>query len=554
MTANGTTARIVLMFLRELLEQLSMGGAPAQQSYGCPMTKCHRTFVAPLEVIQHLLSCPELPNGEFDCDKCNQWHSFPTNEKDWAQWAGWRSQHPGSLHGDQIQRKRSFGSKMREFALRKREPSRKQNAALEPPFKHISMADARPSTSASEAPSLTFTSRPFGHPMVFPGQPAQEGDAPAFPDMGKPMLPAGLPETDGGEFWRRFDAEVCDLPSTVSSVALSSTVDDGFSEPASHNTSQTTLFNPGLGPYPPPTTSAQDAASAMAPQHYLFPTQSPFNAGLAGLAGHQASSSAMSLDESLSVTGPPLSPAELRPPDSGAEHAPWWGPKVEVGTPRPTPPSTGPDACFPIPAPMEGMLTRRVDSGMSTPTSACQDATPYYQAHLASAHSIPRSLSHDTMQPAMAPVFGTPVTQGSQAETLPPQADHGQPGTGPRKCAPETTAEELVCDECQWKPRGVRENLKGYLRKHKNTHKGLRLACDVAGCTKTFSRLDNLKKHKKDKHGIEETGGSAPSKRAAAAAVKPVEPEAEPKRPVAVESEIHGASQDYSMLWPALHF
>ena len=63
-------------------------------------------------------------------------------------------------------------------------------------------------------------------------------------------------------------------------------------------------------------------------------------------------------------------------------------------------------------------------------------------------------------------------------------------------------SDDLVCDECQWKPRGVKENLRGYLRKHKNVHKNIKHVCEVDGCKKSFSRLDNLKAHKKDKHGF----------------------------------------------------
>jgi len=82
----------------------------------------------------------------------------------------------------------------------------------------------------------------------------------------------------------------------------------------------------------------------------------------------------------------------------------------------------------------------------------------------------------------------------------------------------------------------------------------------VPGCVKTFSRLDNLKKHKKDKHGIEDTGGSVPAKRVAGDLTEVTEEqEAEVKRPATRES--HGltmsipiVSEDYSMLWPALHF
>lgn len=156
-----------------------------------------------------------------------------------------------------------------------------------------------------------------------------------------------------------------------------------------------------------------------------------------------------------------------------------------------------------------------------------------------------RALSQESMQSGITTVYGTPAPESSGRGPLSPAA------AGQGKDLPESSVEDLVCDECQWKPRGVRENLKGYLRKHKNTHKGVRLACDVPGCLKTFSRLDNLKKHKKDKHGIEDTGGSVPAKRDFADSI---EEEVDTKRPGTVESELRGATEDYSMLWPALHF
>lgn len=163
-----------------------------------------------------------------------------------------------------------------------------------------------------------------------------------------------------------------------------------------------------------------------------------------------------------------------------------------------------------------------------------------------------RALSQESMQSSITTVYGTPVPEGSGHGALSPHTDgHRHSGVVPGKDPPESSVEDLVCDECQWKPRGVRENLKGYLRKHKNTHKGVRLACDVPGCLKTFSRLDNLKKHKKEKHGIEDTGGSVPAKREF---VECIEEEAETRRPATVESDLRVATEDYSMLWPALHF
>jgi len=89
---NGTTARMVLMFLRELVEQQPpVYSQFQQQTYACPMVKCQQKFAEPFPLVQHLLSCPELPNGEFVCDKCNNWHEFPTTEKDWSFWTGGRA-------------------------------------------------------------------------------------------------------------------------------------------------------------------------------------------------------------------------------------------------------------------------------------------------------------------------------------------------------------------------------------------------------------------------------------------------------------------------------
>lgn len=539
---------MVLMFLREFLDQLSFG-AQIQQVYGCPMTKCHETFSAPLQVIQHLLSCPEVVKGEFECDKCNRWHSFPTNEKDWAQWMGWRPQH--SHYGSDIQRKRSLGSKMREFgefALRKKDPLRsKHTPSSEPQLKNNSTTGTRPSTAASETPSTTFTSRGFQQ-AGFPGQPGN-GCVPGVPTLEKPMLPNALPEVDGGVFWPGFNADVCDIPSTVSSIAISSTIDDNPSEPLSQNTSRTTLFTPGLGPYQPSSTSAL-ASNIMPPHQFIFPTQPPFSIGVTSSSAHPPSISAMSLDEPLPAPGPSLSPTELHTTESAQ---PWWNSKVEVEAPQPIPPS--PATGFPMQGSMVGMLARGVSSGMSSPTSPARAASPYFPVQPPSTHPMHRALSHESMQTGMTTVYGTPVPERSQAEVMTPNAgghNHG-PITSPRKGALES-AEELVCDECQWKPRGVRENLKGYLRKHKNTHRGLRLACDVAGCTKTFSRLDNLKKHKKDKHGIEEPPSLVPAKRVAGELSERTEEGEEQKRPGTVESEIRGVPEDYSMLWPALHF
>ncbi|KAL2129235.1 hypothetical protein VTI74DRAFT_8064 [Chaetomium olivicolor] len=546
-TRDGTTARMTLLFLRELLEQFSLGGQ-FQQNYGCPMTKCHRTFTAPLQVIQHLLSCPELPNGEFDCDKCSACHRFPTNEKDWTQWTGWQSHQP--FHEGAIQRKRSFGS-MKEYSLRKKVPLRRQHAAFDLQLKIVSTTGTRPSTAASVAPCMTIPISGLPTHVAFPEQDNHRAGSRISEHSGS-GIPGGILQTDSGTFWPGLRTDNSGS-STVSSVSLSSTRDGSGSERLSQNTSQTTVFatTTGLGQYQHLSIPAQDPNNNTVPQH-AFPMQVPFGTGLTSLPGHPPSASAMSLDAPLPMAHAPVSTSEPQPtaPSGGCA---WWNTKFEVNTRAPTLSASGPDACFPMQAPMSSIFTSGISSGVSSPTSSSGEGLPYYQAEPSTTDSMSRALSHESVQTGMTTVFGTPTPERN-GHLLSPHSGNDHHAVNPPGTIPaDTSPEELVCDECQWKPRGVRENLKGYLRKHKNTHKGVRLACDVAGCTKTFSRLDNLKKHKRDKHGIEDAGNSVPAKRPAADLAEHIKEE-ESGRSGAVESKLNrGSTENYSMLWPALH-
>ncbi|KAK3936494.1 zinc finger C2H2-like protein [Diplogelasinospora grovesii] len=646
---NGTTARMVLMFLRDLVEQPTMY-AQFPQTYGCPMMKCYQTFAEPLQLVQHLLSCSELPNGEFDCDKCNNWHEFPTNEKDWAQWTGWKSPQrtaqgvSGSGAGAGVTRRRSLGSKMRDaFALRRKEsrnpmPMPTSQPHLDHSFSPLEM---RPGTAATEAPRDVAVSSECPGP-VRPNQiafPGHESISAAFSDQHpKAALISGCtPEVDDRVmYWQGLNAEMCELQSAISSIAPSSTFEtSSLSQAASTNTSRTTLFAPSVvGQYhqsPSPSTQGS-STTTMTPQQYMFSPQSTFDCNGPGtIEGNPEPSSAMSLDEPLTTLNEPAlshqSPAELRPPTAGETLHQWWGPRpTATDTPSArlatvSPPGTTHD-CFPMHSPMGGGVLSRgvvaVGDGLSSQLSSPgggssigssrprQPGSPlvespfnfhvHYQVP-SSHHPMSRHLSQD------ASLVDACISSGLYELAAAPGAGHGNSQIGIAMSSPHGHAttpgdhhhhahvhrgtlamhskstmaflerlqspmsdDELVCDECQWKPRGVRENLKGYLRKHKNTHKGLRLACDVDGCTKTFSRLDNLKKHKKDKHGIDDTttpttGSSVlPSKRVADSdlcGVRNIEDmeNAPPKRPdtSSSNSEVRGVSGDYSMLWPALH-
>lgn len=507
---------MALMFLRELVEQPVY--PQYQQTYGCPMMKCYEKFPEPFQLVQHLLSCSELPNGEFDCDKCNNWHEFPTNEKDWSLWSGWSSKFRNHSHTQgpdgSVQRKRSFSSKMREtFTLRKRDPRKSHEHGF----------GSRPGTATSAASSMMTMNRcPEHQQLVFPPQ----ATGPSFADMQKSTIPTGAPQIDSSMFWPTMGTDsMSDLHSAVSSIApsisrssiaASSTFETETTKGVSANTSTTTLFNHGLPVYQSPTTDV------MTSPQYIFPQHPSFDNCSTPLGG-QRSSSAMSIDEP--ITEGPLSPADTATPTDNRR---WWGVKQEMDTARPTP-----------------------------------VASPFYGMEPPMVHPLHRTLSQSSMQSsAMSGIFQRALSEGTSMDAMSTHDDqmhdhshhnhHGQSMTG--RSSPSPT-EDLVCDECQWKPRGVRENLRGYLRKHKNTHKGLRLPCDVVGCTKTFSRLDNLKKHKKDKHGIDDPGSILPLKRVAEE-YEHIEQESVEdimRRPL-TEDDIRQASGDYSMLWPALHF
>lgn len=535
---NGTTARMVLMFLRELVEQPVY--PHLHQTYGCPMMKCYAKFTEPFPLIQHLLSCPELPNGEFDCDKCSNWHEFPTNEKDWSLWTGWSGKSSHRHHPQTqttqpppqvpptpdsvMERKRSFSSKVRDHFTRKKDP-RKPGTPLENTF-------SRPGTATSGASSIMTMSRcPENGSMEFPGAAA------GFTHFHKPTVsPGTIPQLENGMLWSSLnDDSMADFHSAVSSIAPSSNFDTETTKGSSTvNTSQTTLFNNGLGPY-------QHTASDVIASSFIFPPQPTFDS-LPATAGPQ-SSSAMSIDEPMPLSEATLSPTEPATPN---DNRTWWGGKQNIDQPRPIAVSS-----------------------------------PFYSMEQPIPHQLTRTMSQESMEPPMPGIFQRGMSEAATMDAMSPHAEHvhhthhdhhhdhhhGSGSMGGRS----SPTDELVCDECQWKPRGVRENLRGYLRKHKNTHKGLRLPCDVPGCTKTFSRLDNLKKHKKDKHGIDEPLGSMlPLKRGPDEYAEHVEDEDEeqrrailrmnePQLPVLTEADLRNADLrvgpgDYGMLWPALHF
>lgn len=618
---DGTVARVTLMFLRELLERPNL--QHSHPGYRCPMARCRKVFLGHLPLVQHLLSCPELHNGVFQCDRCNMLHEFPTNEKDWAHWTGWKHQEIN------VERKRSLGSKMREtFTLRKRDSNRKTNTLSElSPNQPGYTLHARTYPAASMESVVQGTAM-VGCPTPHSAMPFTPHSATGdfFPIHKQPsttdMMDASL------EIFRQgFSAEeMSDLQSAVSSITAPSIVEVEPSQPASTNTSRTTLFPPRLSHYQSPTPPIQGNSNNITSQPFLFASQPTVSAGALQLEGHPPPT-AMSLGDPIVVTSVPVSRTTMSPA-LPVDSQSWWSSRVTSSIQGLTPDSSGTSSNFLVQTPpamaLTGTHNGRAISTPDTPfrnrnTEEAQLRQIYHQpgTHNQAMARSPSLNSVETIQPGNTliktgtgsemdqqptstdvnptPSYTSGVVLSPHSEYQhPPQHQHShihqhhssttgiaihhkRPNNNPQQDLNQglNSDNDLICDECQWKPRGVRENLKGYLRKHKNTHKGLRLSCDVPGCTKTFSRLDNLKKHKKDKHGIDDTtmsmsmspaivggGGLLPLKRVASTdgeegqgVKRPDTSDSQQRMRDLSSSAVAGAgAEDYTMLWPALHF
>lgn len=619
------------MFLRDLLERPNL--QHSHSGYRCPMARCRKVFLGHLPLVQHLLSCPELHNGVFQCDKCNTLHEFPTNEKDWAHWIGWKHQEVN------VERKRSLGSKMRDtFTLRKRDSNRKTNTLSElSPHQPGYTLHARTYPAASMESVVQGTAM-IGCPTPHAAMPFTPHSATGefFPLHKQPnttdMMDASL------ELFRQgFSAEeMSDLQSAVSSITAPSTIEVEPSQPASTNTSRTTLFPPRFSHYQSPTPPVQGNSNNVTSQPFLFTSQPTVSAGTLQLDGHHPPT-AMSLDDPIIVASVPVSQTSM-PATLQVDGHSWWSPRMTGSIQGSTPDSSGTSSNFHVQT-SPAMASTRTSNGrdIPTPDTSVRDNKDTEELQLHQIYYPPGTHKHQNMarSPSLDSVRtmqpGNPLMKtgnGSEMDQPPTSTDvnptpsytsnavpslhseHQQPHQQPHQHQHSHTHpyhsstagiaihhrrpnnpqqdlsqglngdNDLICDECQWKPRGVRENLKGYLRKHKNTHKGLRLSCDVPDCTKTFSRLDNLKKHKKDKHGIDDTtmsmsmspvtaggggmvtGGLLPLKRVASTdgeegqgGKRPDTSDSQQRMRDLSSAAVAGAGTgDYTMLWPALHF
>ncbi len=524
--ANPTTARMLLMFLRDFVEAHSVYTQWPQNCF-CPMMKCCQAFSDPLSLIDHLLHCPELPRGEFECWKCNNWHGFPTNEKDWADWLGWKTQQAPAG---------TFQRKLREtLNLRRRSsigtaspphqpgtPSPKQQpppgavgAGMSPEWgSHLSEQQMKRACQLDLRPA-------GGIPYGFASHQAGGSDSVDMTGYSDCQSVPGDDDTKMGQLgvWPDIEPdEMCDISTTPSAIFDQS----GASQPNSSKTSQTSLFVPSMTDQ-----FHQQLVQQLSSQQYMLSPQltechppSPLNA--------MSGSEAATVDE-MFVTSPVAS-------ESQREGPPWWGgPRADdllgvastmgCQTPASVAAAAAAARVHMLQGPMHSDLSLAsshansfdMDQGHQnqSPYGAAPRVLPYHPCANTSHHHHHHHHQQQQQQPHR-PLFPGGQEHQQQhalhAALTPPTDSSAFTSPTPQPQQTPHDPNELVCDQCNWKPRGVTENLKGYLRKHKNTHKGLRYPCDIEGCTKTFGRPDNLKAHKRDKHGVvDESSSSAAS-------------------------------------------
>lgn len=85
----------------------------------------------------------------------------------------------------------------------------------------------------------------------------------------------------------------------------------------------------------------------------------------------------------------------------------------------------------------------------------------------------------------------SPVPHQLQHQHYPTQHYQKQPQQQPQ----QHQLAQFKCPHCPQVYRKI-----GHLNRHALTHQGTRFSCQIVGCRKTFSRLDNMRTHMKNMH------------------------------------------------------
>ncbi|KAH8879225.1 hypothetical protein GQ53DRAFT_775157 [Thozetella sp. PMI_491] len=583
---NANPARVMLMLVRDFVEQQQ--GVYASQAYFCPMVRCYQQFADPMSLIQHVLSCPELPGGMFQCWKCLNWHELPSDEKEWSDFGVWK---PDAPQGPGFPPKRSLSQQIKDAVMRRRNSIRKVVPGS--PTKQEMDVDFQIDTRLNPELTGVLNNLAFRSSVCQDIEVEQQhrGGVPGFHDPQKEIKPS---QVDVDMIWQDLSTNgICGMPATTQTTGF-----DHVQSP----TQPTPALVPGLS-HSQCHSPLDDRTMMRSPVQLVSPPpafnswpqvqSAPFDC--------YPASPPLAMSNTLIVDGLSVAPqmptqvSVAAPPPMDEKSPSWLGPR------------TGPDLARLSPVSWVGNVANDSSSERSTRAHSIRDSgslgIPPNNYNMFGVQSIqaptPRAIPSlpmsgvITMTPDMSTANSSQetiqlsrVNRPFAAPPLPPAPPQDMvldDVDDSRPCSPTPSeddhghddgSDDLVCDQCQWRPRGVKENLKGYLRKHKNVHKGLRLPCDYPGCKKTFSRLDNLKKHRREKHGLDETGNTHHAAKRAqedcghthghhmhhheehistTMAVDAPPPPPPPQNPRDSSEYTRGVYDGHSVLWPGLH-
>ncbi|KAH8847239.1 hypothetical protein MCOR27_005164 [Pyricularia oryzae] len=534
---DPTASRFAVMMLQYFMNIANVNTTTTLDQFDCPVAKCMKQFTEPLEFVKHLINCPELSKGEFECRKCETWHRFPTTERGWLEFSGWEKT---------VEKKKrsSFTDKLKVMVR----SSPKHGSTRSLRSSSDSCVSPSAQSKASSTPSSEFSA---GSPFAIVGPKESEVpwryDADAWPTVmpspGKPLqVSTG---NTGGQAQHHLPVVQLQRP-------------QDFQQPQELCAiSRVELWDTGirseLPDNPPPSTTtasykAQDSASRYEGQAF-WPMGAPSYAYALGsgtwtsLEGqlaqhtahrniqHSSTDSHSSGDVSMGLLqttmapyfGPNLSesPVGLDVDQSGPVNE---LPRKEISSSHTgSYDSTGWSfASAPSPGVRVDSLRTNSSSGSSVESFECvgmgdwaPNGDPIFSTF------DPQNEGHRAVIRALQDFDGSaPKNQeschfdlGRRHQWYEMPEMESAPVTSRLAPAAEGTVEaeedgDLTCghENCDFRPSGTKlHNYRKYLHKHRETHRRARYECDQ--CPSAYTRSDNLKKHRREKHNIEETRG-----------------------------------------------
>ncbi|TLD31670.1 hypothetical protein PspLS_02975 [Pyricularia sp. CBS 133598] len=527
---DPTASRFAVMMLQYFMNSANIN--TTLNPFDCPVSKCMKQFTEPLEFVRHLINCPELSKGEFKCRKCETWHIFPTTERGWLDFSGWEKT---------VEKKKrsSFTDKLKVMVRSSPKPGSLRS------LRSSSDSCISPSaqSKASSTPSSEFSA---GSPYAIVGRKESEVqwryDADAWPTViPTPEKPLRVSTGNtGGQPQHHLPIVDIQQPQELCGTGRLELWDTGCTRselPDNHQPSPTS------GPYKPQDSASRYEGQAFwpivgAPTYPYALENGTWTSSLEGqVAQHTAhrstqqsstdSHSSGSVSIGLLQTTMPLYFGHNLSESPGGLDVDQSGPVPELSgeeTPSSHPGSYNSTTWSFDSASTSRMASLRTSSssGSSVESFECvgmgdwaPNGDPIFSTF------EPQNEGHQAIMRALQDINGS-APKSLESCHFDLGCRHQWPEVPEMESAPvagraapvaEASVEadddgDLTCghENCDFRPSGTKlHNYRKYLHKHRETHRRARYECDQ--CQSVYTRSDNLKKHRREKHGIEETRG-----------------------------------------------